>query len=85
MEDANGHTLQSLIHPSSGDKQMRLYLMNKGEDAAQAITAMAEIMISSIIQSGHSISQGQSGILLPGTDDMPAGVTPYTAADSDFV
>lgn len=85
VEDADGHTLQALIHPSSGPKQMRMFLMNKGEDAAQAITSMAEIMISSVIQSGHSMSQGQSGILLPDKYDLPTGVTTYTAADDDFV
>jgi uncharacterized protein YegL len=85
VEEADGHTLKALIHPSSGPKQMRMYLMDKGEDAAQAITSMAEIMISSVIQSGHSMSQDQSGIMLPDKDDVPAGVTSYTASDDDFV
>ena len=85
VEDADGNTLQALIHPSTGPKQMRMFLMNKGEDAAQAITSMAEIMISSVIQSGHSMSQGQSGIMLPDKDDLPTGVTTYTASDDDFV
>jgi len=85
VDDADGRTLQLLIHPSSGEKQMRMYLMDKGEDAAKAITSMAEIMITSVVQSGHSMSQGQSGILLPDKTDLPAGVTSYAAADDDFV
>jgi uncharacterized protein YegL len=83
--EADGRILQALIHPSTGSKQMKMYLMDKGEDAAQAITGAAEIMITSVIQSGHSISQGQSGIMLPDEDDLPTGMTPYTADDDDFV
>lgn len=85
VDGADGATLQKLIHPAQGEKQMQMYLMDKGEDAAQAITAMAKIMISSVIQSGHSMSQGKSGIMLPDKDDLPAGITPYTADDDDFV
>lgn len=84
VDDADGHTLQALIHPSTGEKQMRLYMMEKGEDAAKAITAMAEIMISSVVQSGHSMAQGQSGIMLPEKSDLPSGVSAH-AADDDFV
>lgn len=84
VDEADGRTLQALIHPSTGGKQMRMYLMDKGEDAARAITAMAEIMISSVIQSGHSLSQGASGIMLPSDDEVPKGVTSH-AADDDFV
>jgi uncharacterized protein YegL len=84
VDDADGPVLQSLIHPSTGEKQMRMYLMDKGEDAAKAITAMAEIMISSVLESGRSLSQGESGIKLPDKEDLPAGVTAHTA-DDDFV
>lgn len=85
VDDADGHTLQALIHPSTGEKQMQMYLMDQGEEAAKAITAMAEIMITSVVQSGHSMSAGQSGIMLPDKNDLPAGVTPYSASDDDFV
>ena len=85
VDGADGSTLQTLIHPSSGEKQMQMFLMDKGEDAAKAITAMAEVMITSVIQSGHSMSQGTSGIMLPDKSDLPAGITPYTASDDDFV
>jgi uncharacterized protein YegL len=85
VDGANGKTMQALIHPSSGEKQMKMYLMDDGSDAAQAITGAAEIMINSVIQSGHSISQGQSGIKLPDDDDLPTGLTPYKADDDDFI
>ncbi|WP_328618141.1 VWA domain-containing protein [Amycolatopsis sp. NBC_00355] len=84
VDDADARVLQSLIHPSTGGKQMQMYLMDKGEDAAKAITAMAEIMISSVLESGRSMSQGESGIKLPDKEDLPAGVTSHTA-DDDFV
>jgi uncharacterized protein YegL len=84
VDDADAHVLQSLIHPSKGEKQMRMYLMDKGEDAAKAITSMAEIMISSVLESGRSLSHGESGIKLPDQEDLPAGVTAH-AADDDFV
>ncbi len=84
VDDADARTLQALIHPSTGEKQMQMYLMEKGEDAAKAITSMAEIMITSVISSGHSMSQGQSGIVLPDKDDLPTGVSSF-AADDDFV
>jgi uncharacterized protein YegL len=81
VDDADGHTLRALIHPSTGEKPMQLYMMEKGEDAAKAITAMAEIMISSVVQSGHSMAQGQSGIMLPEKNDLPSGVTAHTSDD----
>ncbi|WP_103350731.1 VWA domain-containing protein [Amycolatopsis sp. CA-128772] len=85
VDDADAHVLQSLIHPSTGSKQMRMYLMDNGEDAAKAITAMAEIMISSVLQSGHSLSQGETGIVLPDEAELPSGITSHAAADDDFV
>ena len=85
VDAADPRTMQALIHPSTGGKQMQMYLMDKGENAAAAITAAAEILIASVIQSGHSMSQGQSGIILPEKQDLPTGITPYTADDDDFV
>jgi uncharacterized protein YegL len=82
---ASGKILQQLIHPSTGNKQMKMYLTANGEEAAAAIRKSAEILISSIIQSGHSISQNQSGIVLPPDDDLPKGISSYTADDDDFV
>jgi uncharacterized protein YegL len=78
---ANPKTMQTLIHPSSGPKQMQMYMMNRGEDAAKAITQIAEILISSMIKSGESMAQGNSGLILPDKSQVPAGVSAYSADD----
>lgn len=85
VDQADGRTMQTLIHPAQGPKQTKMYLMDKGANAAQAITDMTKVMISSVIQSVHSLSQGQSGILLPDEDETPDGVTPYSPEDEDFM
>lgn len=81
VDDADGATLARVVHPSTGEKQMRLYLMDNGQDAASAINAMAKIMVSSVISSGRSVSQGESGILLPDNDSLGEGVTGHQASD----
>ncbi|GAB3430868.1 vWA domain-containing protein [Actinophytocola sediminis] len=81
VDKADGATLARLVHPSTGAKQMRMYLMENGQDPAQAINTMAEIMVSSVISSGRSISQGETGILFPDKDDLGQGVTAHTASD----
>lgn len=78
---ANGDTLKTLIHPATGGKQMQMYLMDKGEDAAKAITAVAEVLISSMLASGQSAAHGESGIILPAKEDVPAGISAYNADD----
>jgi uncharacterized protein YegL len=81
VDDANGKTLKELIHPAHGPKPMQMYLMDKGEDAAKAITQIAEILISSMVSSGQSMATGGSGIILPNKQDVPAGITAYGADD----
>jgi uncharacterized protein YegL len=85
VDDADPKILQSLIHPAIGNKQMQMYLMDKGEDAAKAIMSVAEILISSVLASGQSMAMNGSGIILPDKQDVPAGITAYTADDEDFV
>jgi uncharacterized protein YegL len=81
VDGANGTILKTLIHPATGSKQMQMYLMDKGEDAAKAITAIAEILISSMLASGQSAVHGDSGIILPPTGDVPSGISAYHADD----
>jgi uncharacterized protein YegL len=81
VAQANPKTMQQLIHPAEGPKRMQMYLMDRGEDAAKAITQIAEILISSMIKSGESIAQGNSGLILPDKSQMPAGVSAYSADD----
>lgn len=83
--DANPHTLQALIHPADGSKPMRMYLMDRGEDAAKAIGMIAEVLISSVLASGESLVKGSSGLILPQQRDLPSGIHSYTADDEDFV
>ena len=81
VDQANPQVLQSLIHPATGNKQMQMYLMDKGEDAAKAIMSVAEILISSVLASSHSVGVNGSGIMLPAKQDVPAGITAYNADD----
>jgi uncharacterized protein YegL len=85
VDKANPKVLQSLIHPATGNKQMQMYLMDKGQDAAKAIMSVAEILISSVLASSHSVGMSGSGIMLPAKQDIPAGITAYTADDGDFL
>ena len=81
VAQANPKTMQQLIHPAEGPKRMQMYLMDRGEDAAKAITQIAEILISSMIKSGESMAQGNSGLILPDKSQVPAGVSAYSADD----
>lgn len=82
VAQADHATMQRLIHPSEGTKQMRMFMMDKGQDAAAAINSMAEIMISSVLASGMSMASGSSGHILPAEEQIPNGVTGY-GADED--
>jgi uncharacterized protein YegL len=84
VQDADPKMLQALIHPATGGKQMKMYLMDEGQDPAKAINLIAEILISSMLASGTSMAAGGSGIILPDKRDTPAGITGYDA-DDDFV
>ncbi|WP_035305090.1 vWA domain-containing protein [Actinokineospora inagensis] len=84
VDDADPRTLQQLIHPTGGGKPMRMFLQSKDSDAAAAIAGMAEVLISSVLASGESMTRGDSGIILPSGDDLPPGLSSYTA-DDDFV
>ncbi len=85
VANADPRTMQTLIHPSSGNKQMRMYLMDEGNKPADAIRAMAEILISSVLNSGMGMANGGSGIALPDASQLPDGVSSYGADDEDFL
>jgi uncharacterized protein YegL len=78
---ANPKIMQQLIHPSTGSKQMQMYMMNEGQDAAKAIAMIAEILISSMVKSGESMAQGNSGLILPDKSQVPAGISAYSPDD----
>lgn len=81
VAQANPDTMRQLIHPSTGGKPMQMYMMNEGQDAAKAIAMMAEVLISSMVKSGESMAQGNSGLLLPEKDQVPPGITAYSPDD----
>ncbi|MGW4210929.1 vWA domain-containing protein [Lentzea sp. NPDC004789] len=85
VAQADPRVLQQLIHPATGTKQMRMFMMDKGNTAAEAIRAMAEILVSSVVNSGNSMAGGSSGIVLPTTAQLPAGISTYSADDDDFL
>ena len=63
-----------------------MYLMEQGGDAARATGAIAEILVSSVVASGQSITQGGgTGLVLPEKALLPAGVEAYTADDEIFM
>jgi uncharacterized protein YegL len=82
---AEPKVLQQLIHPSTGNKQMRMYLMDNGTEPADAIRAMAEILVTSVVNSGNSMAGGSSGIVLPEDSELPAGISSFGADDEDFL
>jgi uncharacterized protein YegL len=75
VAEADPTILRSLIHPSSGTKAMKMYLMDEGEDPARAIEKIAKILISSMLQSGRSIAAGVSTMIVPGGDEVPSGIS----------
>ncbi|MET8756650.1 VWA domain-containing protein [Lentzea sp. NPDC004782] len=81
VDQANPQVLKTLIHPSTGPKAMQMYLMDKGQNPADAIAMIAEILISSMLASGQSMAQGGSGLLLPAKHDLPAGISAHSADD----
>jgi uncharacterized protein YegL len=85
IQDANPQIMRSLIHPPSGNKQMRMYLQTDGSTAGQAVRALAEVLITSVLASGTGMASGGSGIRLPDDDQLPAGVDAFTADDEDFL
>jgi hypothetical protein len=46
---------------------------------------MAKVMITSVIRSGQSLAQGETGIQLPDKSETPDGVSQYSAEDEDML
>ncbi|MET8548920.1 vWA domain-containing protein [Micromonospora zamorensis] len=69
VDAADRDVLRLLVHPP---RKSKLYMMKSGVDAAAAIRAMTEVLISSVLASGESVATGGSGLILPGSGDVPA-------------
>ena len=67
VEDADRDVMRELVYPV---RKSKLYMMKAGGDAAAAIKAMAEVLISSVLASGQSAMKGDSGFILPGKDEV---------------
>ncbi|WP_433802980.1 vWA domain-containing protein [Actinomycetospora sp. CA-084318] len=85
VDQADPAVMQELIHPATGPKKMQMYMMERGADAGQAINAVTEILISSVIASGASLARGEKGIVLPDQAQLPPGIVTYSAEDDDFL
>lgn len=68
VDTADRDVMRKLAYPP---RKSKLYMMKSGADAADAIRAMTEVLISSVLASGQSIAQGGSGLILPGPGDVP--------------
>lgn len=71
VESADKDIMRELVHPLTKSK---LYMMRPGGDAAAAIKAMAEVLISSVLASGQSVGQGGAGLVLPDKSQLPADI-----------
>lgn len=69
--DADKATMSRLMHPTGKSK---LYMMSSGADAAAAIRAMAEVLISSVLSSGQSAIDGGPGFVLPDKSRLPPAI-----------
>jgi uncharacterized protein YegL len=78
VDEAGKDTMRQLVHPVGKSK---LYMMTSGADAAAAIKAMAEVLISSVLSSGQSAMDGSSGFVLPDKSQLP----PTIDVDDDWL
>ncbi|MBB2944288.1 uncharacterized protein YegL [Actinoplanes lutulentus] len=78
VADAGRETMRQLVHPYGKSK---LYMMHSDADAADAIKAMAEVLISSVLASGQSAVDGNSGFVLPDKSQLP----PTIDVDDDWL
>ncbi|WP_229072854.1 VWA domain-containing protein [Actinoplanes sp. DH11] len=71
VDEAGRDTMRRLVHPY---RRSKLYMMRSGADAADAIRAMAEVLISSVLASGQSAVDGSSGFVLPDRSQLPPSI-----------
>ena len=75
IDQAEATVMGTLVHPSTGPGKMALYMMDADAEPARAVTGMAEILISSMIQSVYGLTGGDPGPVLPSGTGLPAGIT----------
>jgi hypothetical protein len=73
--------LASLVHPAEGPRPMTLFLAEPKGEPAQAVTGIAELIISSMIQSGYGLGHANAGVILPEAQDLPVGIIRFEPHD----
>jgi uncharacterized protein YegL len=66
--------LRSLVHPATGPAAMAAYRADPGRDPAEAAAAFTEMLVETVIESGHATDDARSELLLPLADDLPPGI-----------
>lgn len=83
LQGADPRVLQMVIHPTNPpERAMRLFMADQDQTAASAVTKMAKMLVTSVIQSSTGLAQGSTGIVLPQEED---GVKSYAADDDVFL
>ncbi|WP_286955259.1 vWA domain-containing protein, partial [Arsenicicoccus sp. UBA2120] len=83
LQGADPRILQEVIHPKNPpERAMRLFMADQDQTAASAVTKMAKLLVTSVIQSSTGLAQGSNGIVLPKAED---GVKSYAADDDVFL
>jgi uncharacterized protein YegL len=77
--------LQQLIHPATGNQAMKMFLAEKDQTAASAVTKMAKLLVASVIQSGSNLAANGTGVQLPSASDVDDGIKVVEADDDPFL
>ena len=85
LAGADPQMLQQLIHPSTGTGAMRMFLADKDQTAANAVTKMAQLLVASVLQSGTGLAGGGTGIVLPTAAEVDEGITAIEADEEIFL
>lgn len=83
LQGCDPQVLQQVIHPKDPpERAMRLFLAEQDQTPASAVTKMAKLLVTSVIQSSTGLAAGGNGIILPTPEE---GVKSYAADDDVFL
>jgi uncharacterized protein YegL len=83
LQGCDPQVLQEVIHPKNPpERAMRLFLAEQDQTPASAVTKMAKLLVTSVIQSSTGMAEGGNGIVLPKGED---GIKSYGADDDVFL
>jgi uncharacterized protein YegL len=77
--EADAKMMAELIHPKgdandNSKKKMKLFMASEETSVADALRAVAEILVSSVVQSAQNVGEGGDAMVLPEDDKLPEGV-----------